>query len=536
MKEPKAHVVGFVAAMLFVAGVSTAVERATVTEADAVITIEQVGDDATPSDDPTDVIAAETTPEDGATPGSAVEPRAVSTPGAPAPTTSAAPTTGQPSPAASTSPAQPPQPGQSAPAAPAPGQPAPSQPAPSSAPAPAPAPSSAPPAQPTYPEAPLYDDAGKVRGITDTEILMCGHAALALGAAFDTSKEDLNVYWDMVNEGGGINGRKITMTWEDDAYASDVAVRAATTCSDKNPFMILGGIGFDQIPGVRNWAEANNELYLHHIAVAPEKNYNYSYSLQPTVQLIGQESGNYIARQHAGASVGVIYRDSANWKPGSDAGIAVMETKGLAVSKYPVVQNQGVYAQELNQMKLAGTEVVWIWENALNAAQILNQADEIEYYPTWVVFPFQTTIDILSNPTAFTIEGVATWMAYAPGGYGGAHASYGVDTEIAAFEAAYAKYRPGTTPNDILWQVWVGNKILEKMFVDCGPDCNRNRFAGMMLSGYQGQVNPGCAINFKDPRSFGGHHGGFSFFTQDLFVPATGPAYRTRDYCVPTLA
>lgn len=548
MKEPKPHVVAFVASMLFIAGVSTAVERATVPPADVAITVEQLplddGSTPAPGDDPSDVVAAEQDASDGATPG---EGTAINvgargtTPSAtaatPAPSRSVAPTTATGQPAA-----QPAQPGQPAPSnqpAPTqPGQPAPSSAPASPAPAPAPAPSTAPPAAagPTYPEAPLYDDAQKVRGITDTSITMCGHAALALGAAFDTSKEDLNVYWDMVNEQGGINGRKVTMTWEDDAYASDVAVRAATTCSDKNPFLILGGIGFDQIPGVRNWAETNSELYLHHIAVAPEKNYNYSYSLSPTVQLIGEESGNYIARSHPGQSIGVIFRDSANWKPGSDAGAAVLEAKGQTVTKYPVVQNQGVYAQELNQMKLAGTDVVWIWENALNAAQILNQADEIEFYPTWVVFPFQTTIDILNNPTRFTIEGVAAWNAYAPGGYGGAHANFGVDQEIAAFETAYAKFRPGTTPNDLLWQVWVGNKILQRMFTDCGADCNRNRFAGMMLSGYQAQVNPGCQIDFRDSRSFGGHHGGFRFFTQELFASPTGPAYKTNDYCATTLA
>ncbi len=508
MREPKPHVVSFVAAMLLLAGVSTVVDRPEADDA-TLITVDPVaapaaGDvssDASTDPEPSP-LDTDAPPPAAASPSPGASPSVASSPGAraPAPRTSA----DQPT---STTPAQP-------------------------APATSPASDDA----PRYPEAALYDDTEKLRGFTEDEIVMCGHAALALGAAFDTSREDLNVYWDIVNENGGIHGRSVTMTWEDDAYVSNVAVQAATTCADKNPFMILGGIGFDQIPGVRTWAEQNRELYFHHIAVAPEQTYNYSFSLQPTVELVGDEAGRYIVRMHREKKTGVMYRSTANWSPGSDAAMAVMETAGMDYTGYPVFQNQGSYANEINQMQLTGTEVVFLWENALAAANIINQASEQGFYPTWVLFPFQQTIDLLTEPAAHTIEGVATWNAYAPGGYGGAHAEYGVDAEIARFEAAYATYRPETTPNDILWMVWVGNKVLHRMLLDCGVDCNRNRFAGMMLSGYQAQELPGCRINFADPRSFGGHHGGFAFFSQKKVAHSDGSqVYATTEYCRTTL-
>jgi ABC-type branched-subunit amino acid transport system substrate-binding protein len=504
VREPKPHVVSFLASMLLVAGFATVLDRPESAE-NVAITVESVttdqNDDSTSAGEP----VAQATPDgspsaspDGASP--SVGPS--STPGL-TPTTSggqsnAAPPSAAPASATETTPYQS--------------------------------------TTPTYPEAPLYDDEQKVRGFSATDITMCGHAALALGAAFDTSREDLNVYWDMVNDRGGIHGRDVTMTWEDDAYVASQAITAAETCAGKDPFMILGGIGFDQIPGVRDWAETNNELYLHHIAVAPTQTYNYSYSLSPTVELTGTEFGNYLAGTYADKSIGVLYRDTANWSPGSDAGKAVLEAKGVEYRDYPILQNQGVYSQQLNDMQLNGVEVVWVWENALNAAQILNQADEQGYFPTWVVFPFQTTIDILTDPSAHSIDGVAAWPAYAKGGYGGKFPEYDVDPEIARFEAAYAKFRPGSTPNDLLWQVWIGNKVFEQMLLDCGVDCNRNRFAGMMLSGYQQQVKPACAVNFADKRSFGNHHGGFGFFTQKLFFPESGPAYETTRYCARTLA
>lgn len=519
MWEPKPHVIGLVAGLVFVASTTTVADRLAATDGAGGVTVEDIAASDDPTDDASPSPAASPSPSD-----QAAEEDVIALPG-----------------------------DQDRPAASDPG----SDDAPGDAPgeeagdggdaddtgdgtteqdqAPDAEDETAPPPQPQQPEASLYDDSAKMRGISSDKLVMCGHAALALGAAFDTSREDLNVYWDMVNDDGGVIGRKVEMSWEDDAYASDQAVRAATSCADKNPFMILGGIGFDQIPGVRDWAEANDELYMHHIAVAPDKNYDYSYSLSPTVELVGEESGNYIVREHSGRKVGVMYRDRENWKPGSDAGTRIMDKAGMDVTSYPVFQNQGVYSQQLNDMRLNDVEVVWIWENALNAAQIINQADDMGYYPTWVVFPFQTTLDILKNPQDHEIEGVSTWSSYAPGGYGGAHSDFKLDQEIAAFEAAYAKYRPDTKPNDILWQVWVGNKILHRMFDDCGRACNRNSFAGMMLSGYQATELPGCKIDFADSRSFGGHHGGFRFFSQETFSASSGQAYRTKDYCAATL-
>jgi len=389
----------------------------------------------------------------------------------------------------------------------------------------------------TYPEAPLYDDQAKMRGITDDSIALCGHAALVAAAAFNTSEADINVYWQMVNDNGGIYGRQVEVSWEDDKYLSSEAITAYENCVARDPFMILGGIGFDQIPGVRERAETDNELYVHHIAVAPTKTYNYSYSLQPTVEDVGHEFGLMLAEHYADRSIGILWRDSDNWRPGRDAGRAVLDERGIAVTAdHGVIQNQGVYASELNDMALKGVDVVWLWENALNAAQIINQASEQGYKPTWVLFPFQTTLDILTDTEGLDILGGATWPAYVPGGYGDDWASFGLALEIDAFELAYAKYRPNGTPNDLLFQTWLGFKVFHQMLLDCGPDCNRNRFAGMMLSGYEATIKPMCPFSFQGPRSYGGHHGVSAYFEQAVYDRGGGLlAFRTTRYCTPTL-
>src|SRR5688500_7475090 len=109
-------------------------------------------------------------------------------------------------------------------------------------------------------DANLYTGADNTKGITAKEIVLCAHSALIFATALNIRPEDLNVYWTELNSKGGIFGRKVNMTFEDDAYSPAQAVTAAETCKSRNPFFLLGGIGFDQIPAVRTWAESNKML------------------------------------------------------------------------------------------------------------------------------------------------------------------------------------------------------------------------------------------------------------------------------------
>jgi ABC-type branched-subunit amino acid transport system substrate-binding protein len=383
----------------------------------------------------------------------------------------------------------------------------------------------------------LFTDAQNRRGISAGEIHLCGHAALIFAKAFNTDVKDINVYWDWVNKKyGGVYGRKVTADWQDDQYDGAQAVKAATACQQENPFMILGGIGFDQIPGVRVWAEQNHELYIHHIAVGKgAEGLQYSFTMQPTVEDTGRAFGEYIAKHHASQSVGVVYRVSEDWQPGADAAESYLKAHNVRiVANIGVSKNQSAYSNEIVQLQQAdggkGAQVVFLWENALAAEEFIQQAHQQGYHPTFIVFPFQTTLDLLgSDAFKSPIEGVSTWPAYKPGGYGDVYPEHAYNAEIKEFEAAMADIDPGTAPNDILWQTWLGFKQLRDMFLLCSKDCTRNHFAGLMLNGYKTPVEPNCPVDFTR----GNHHrGAWDFMTMSAFKADDGkPYYQTTQWC-----
>ena len=391
----------------------------------------------------------------------------------------------------------------------------------------------------SIPMANLYTPADDRIGISNSTITLCGHAALIFAQAFDIRPEDLNVYWQMVHDRPGrLHGRDVHVTYEDDQYDPARALQAAENCKAKNPFLLLGGIGFDQIPFVRAWADQNKMLYFHHIAVgAGGEDKRYSFTSQPTVEQVGTAFGQYIASKYGSKKVGIFYRASEYWEPGQKTGRAVLDARRVdVVGSVSGQRNDSVYAAQIRALQGAGAEVVWVWENALAAAEFIKQAQAQNWYPTFVVFPFQTTLDVLgTDGLRSKIDGVSTWSAYRPGGYPAPYnfPEHAYDAEIKRFDAAMAKYRPGVKPNDILWQVWLSYKGLDDLLTRCGKDCSRNRLAGMLLAGDKVTIAPNCPVDFSRGN---GHRGGFNtFMTMEAYNAGGTPNYRTTKWCTESL-
>jgi ABC-type branched-subunit amino acid transport system substrate-binding protein len=370
-------------------------------------------------------------------------------------------------------------------------------------------------------------------GITPNSITLCAHAALTYGAAFNTSADDLNVFWSAINEAGGIFGRKVTVTYENDDYKPEPAVVAARACKAKNIFLLLGGIGFDQIPAVRNWAEENRMLYMHHTAtVNGSAGKKFSFAPLPTVERTGEAFGQLYLQKYKGKKIGIIKRDGVNWEPGVVAFKKLVGTDKI-VAETKVPQNKGNYTDDVLAMKNNGAEVVWIWENALGATQIVKQIKAQSYAPNMMLFPFNLTSQTLEDDAMTPpLDGVAMFTAYSNGDYSGPFASYADDMKL--FEQQYRKYRPNAdirgVGGDLLFLNWTAQKALYHQLLECGKDCTRNKFVDV-LEGYNKRPTSSvCPINFTQ----GDHRKGSDklIFMETYRAPGGKVNWRNTKMCV----
>ena len=348
----------------------------------------------------------------------------------------------------------------------------------------------------------LWSGDGDRTGITDTEIRICAHAALTYAAAFSTSPDDLNVYWSELNSKGGVHGREVKFAYENDNYTPTDAVKAATTCKDNHdPFMLIGGIGFDQIPAVRNWAEQNRMLYIHHTATANgSAGKRYSFTMLPTTEKAGELFAEVMLSRFPGKSVGIIKRQSENWEPGINGFKAIARQRGInIVLDRPVPQNKGNYLQDIQDLENAKADVVFLWINALETLNFIKQAKAQGFSPNYLVFPFNLSSQSLGDDAMTPpLVGVAMFQAYSYGEHGGPFAAYASD--MREFEAQYRKWRPNADlsgfAGDLLFLNWTGMKVVHQLLERCGPDCTRNRFVET-IHDYKGKPTPSsCDVDF----------------------------------------
>ncbi len=376
-------------------------------------------------------------------------------------------------------------------------------------------------------------------GITDDQITLCVHAALTYGAAFNTSADDLNVYWDALNDAGGIYGRSVQSYYENDNYSPDQAVTAAEACKSRyNPFMLVGGIGFDQIPAVRVWAENNRMLYFHHTATERKAdNLEFSFTGLPTTEKMGEMFAELAITRFAGKKVGIVKRGSENWEPGVAGFKALAEKHNVEIVLEREVQpNKGNYLQDIIDLRNAGSELVWTWLNALESLEFIKQTKAQDWHPQLMVFPFNLTSqhlgdDALNPPLA----GVAMFNAYSKGDYSGEFANYADDMH--QFEAQYAEYRPQADLDglggDLLFLNWSAQKAMHQLLLDCGPDCTRNRFLEV-VHGFKARTNTSaCELDFTRAGPGNDHRGGWQVSIMEAYRSPGGQVnFRNTHTCV----
>lgn len=361
-----------------------------------------------------------------------------------------------------------------------------------------------------YQPSTLYTAAENTIGITDDKIVLCVHAALSLKDVFGVSEKGLNTYWAYVNdELKGIYGRKVEISYADDKYGAQPgdAPAAYATCKAKNPFILLGGVGFDQIPQVRTLAEEDHQLYIHHIA-REDATKKYAFSYLPSVETIGRRAGEWILKQHAGKKVGILSRNSEHWQPGRRTFKEALAKKGVTPVDVQADKNATIYTTQIRALSDANAKVVFVWENALSAIEIIRQAQDQGFEPQWVVFPFNLMSDTLGadTTTPIPVEGIATWAPYlpgvqdkatkryAPGKVDGAFARY--KAAIQEFERQHTKYADGENRDDIVFFTWAGWAQIHKLLLECGKACTRNKIVGLLKSGVHTVAQPGCPIDF----------------------------------------
>ena len=226
------------------------------------------------------------------------------------------------------------------------------------------------------------------------------------------------ILFNLVNEEGGIHGRKIKYFVRDDQYnpAQTKAV-VKELVERKGIFAFVGGVGGACGMAVKDYLEKNKIIWVDPSTaiveyVFPPRKYLFaSYPLyQDEASIITQ----YLVEKMGFKKIGFFYQNDSYGKNGLEGCKQRLATYGMElVEEIPVEPGEKDLASQMLKFKNSGAEAVILWVNPTTAVISLKTCATIGYKPQWVSSNTLSDYPLMYKISGGLFEGVITG-AFAP--------------------------------------------------------------------------------------------------------------------------
>src|ERR1700704_6216536 len=215
-------------------------------------------------------------------------------------------------------------------------------------------------------------------------------------------------FFRMINEQGGINGRKITFISYDDGYSPPKTVEQVRKLVESDGVLLL----FNTLGTPTNTAihKYINQKKVPHIFIASgatkwgdPKNFPWSMGWQPNYQSESQIYATYIKDKHPNAKIAVLYQIDdygkdylKGFKDGlGDKGGSMIVSEAPYETTHPTVDSQVV------SLKSSGADLFFNITIPKFAAQAIKKAAEIGWKPVHILNSVSNSIGGVFQPADF---------------------------------------------------------------------------------------------------------------------------------------
>jgi branched-chain amino acid transport system substrate-binding protein len=148
-------------------------------------------------------------------------------------------------------------------------------------------------------------------GVTDTEIKIGNTGP---GSSYSTIPESMAAYYKMVNDQGGVNGRKIHFISYDDAYTPPKTVEQTRKLVEEDGVLLIAGsLGTAMNSAIQRYLNQKKVPQLFIATGASKwndpKHFPWTMGWQPNYQIEGHVYAGYILQHKPDGKVGVLYQN-----------------------------------------------------------------------------------------------------------------------------------------------------------------------------------------------------------------------------------
>jgi branched-chain amino acid transport system substrate-binding protein len=243
-------------------------------------------------------------------------------------------------------------------------------------------------------------------GATDTEIKI-GQTVPFSGpaSAYSSIGKAQAAYFKMINEQGGINGRKINLIQYDDAYSPPKAVEQVRKLVESDEVLLTFQIvGTPSNAAVQKYLNSKKVPQLFAATGASKftdpKNFPWTLGFNPNYQTEGRIYGQYILKNHPDAKIGILYQNDdlgRDYLTGIKAGLGDKAAKMIVAEASYEVTDPTIDSQVL-KIKDAGADLFFSASTPKQAAQAIKKIAEVGWHPIQIVDINATSVGAVLQP------------------------------------------------------------------------------------------------------------------------------------------
>ena len=285
-------------------------------------------------------------------------------------------------------------------------------------------------------------------GVSDTEIKIGNVEAYSGPAsAYGVIGKTEEAYFKMINDQGGINGRKINFISYDDGYSPPKTVEQTRKLIESDEvFLVFNALGTPTQTAVQKYQNSKKVPQLFLATGASKwndpKDFPWSMGFQPSYRVEARIFAKYILKNKPGAKVAVFYQ---NDDFGKDYVTGLKDVFGDKASSIIVAEESYETTEpsidsHIVRLKGTGADVLVNISTPKFAAQAIKKMAELEWKPMHLMTDVSISIGAVMKPAGFEAsEGVLS------AGYlkDASDPQWANDEGMKKFMAFADKYMPG---------------------------------------------------------------------------------------------
>lgn len=325
-------------------------------------------------------------------------------------------------------------------------------------------------------------------GVSDSEIKI-GNIAPYSGpaSAFAAVAKTEAAYFQMVNEQGGVRGRKINFVSYDDGYSPPKTVEQARKLVESDEvFLLFNVIGTPGNAAIQRYVNARKVPHLFISSGGNRwndpKNFPWSMTWWPAIRAESRVYAKYILQNHPGKRIGILYQ---NDDLGKDYLTGLREAFGADAAKLiavavPYELTDPTVDSQVVRIRSANPDIFINITTPKFAVQAIRKVGELGWKPIhFVSMVAQSTSNVMRVAGFEHAQGIITAGYLKDPG----DPALKDDPGVVKFKAFMAKYYPDGDREDTLTIFGYGAaRALVQVLAECGDDLTRENVMRKMTS------------------------------------------------------